>query len=86
MVVYRKFPLKKALQYVVAQVLGALFASFIVYATYSETIRVFEEGVRSMPGTASLFVPFPADYASIGMTLWTEVSVASLLPRVPYSF
>lgn len=78
-VVYRRMSVRKALQYVAAQLLGAFLATLIVYATYSETIKVFEDGARSVPGTAGMFVPFPAEWMSIGSLLWSEVSVEHLI-------
>jgi aquaglyceroporin related protein, other eukaryote len=60
--VYRKFPWRKFPGYMLAQILGAMCASAIVYANYKSAIDVFEGGpdIRTVPGysetaTAGIF-------------------------------
>lgn len=49
--VYRKFPWRKFPVYMVAQVLGAMCASGVVYANYKSAIDVYEGGsVRTVAG------------------------------------
>lgn len=66
MTIFRGFPLRKLPIYIIAQTLGAFFGSLVIYGAYSQAINVFEGGLRTVPGTASLFIPFPADYANDG--------------------
>lgn len=49
---FRKFPWRKFPLYALAQVLGAMTASAVVYANYKSAIDVFEGGanVRTVPG------------------------------------
>src|SRR5436305_13516142 len=50
--VFRKFPWKKFPLYMLAQTLGAMVASAIVYANYNSAIDVYEDGphIRTGPG------------------------------------
>lgn len=64
--VFRKFPWRKFPVYLVAQVLGAMCASGVVYANYKSAIDVFEggTGIRTVPGfstnaTAGIFCTYP---------------------------
>ncbi|KAG9103286.1 hypothetical protein FRC07_010032, partial [Ceratobasidium sp. 392] len=58
---FRGFPWKKVPTYILAQTLGALTGAGLVFANYHRAIDLFEggAGVRSVPGTASLFATFP---------------------------
>lgn len=49
---FRKFPWRKFPIYMLAQVLGAMVASAVVYANYKSAIDVFEGGpnIRTVPG------------------------------------
>src|SRR3954453_17169645 len=63
--VFRKFPWRKFPTYLVAQVLGAMVASAVVYANYKSAIDVFEGGpdirtVGSNTSTAGIFCTYPA--------------------------
>ena len=50
--VFRKFPWKMFLPYALAQTLGAMCASVIVYYNYKSAIDVYEGGpnIRTVPG------------------------------------
>ncbi len=53
-VVYERFPLHRALLYVLAQVAGAMAASLLLYALFAEPILEFERGhglLRGGPGS-----------------------------------
>lgn len=49
---FRKFPWRKFPIYALAQILGAMCASAVVYANYKSAIDVFEggSGIRTVPG------------------------------------
>lgn len=75
MTIFRRFPLRKLPVYLAAQTLGAFFGSLVIYGAYSQAINVFEGGARTVPGTASLFIPFPMDYTNDGeFVLFTSES------------
>src|SRR5271156_2253325 len=65
--VYRKFPWRKFPGYLIAQVLGAMCASAVVYANYKSAIDVFEGGpnIRTVGGPTSsalIFCTYPAKF------------------------
>jgi aquaglyceroporin related protein len=61
---FRKFPWKKVPGYILGQLMGAFFGALFVYANYAHAIDLFEggKGVRTVPGTASLFSSYAAPY------------------------
>ncbi|ELU43232.1 MIP domain-containing protein [Rhizoctonia solani AG-1 IA] len=58
--IFRGFSWKKVPSYILAQTLGACTGAGLVYANYHRAIDLFEGGlgVRTVPGTASLFTTF----------------------------
>lgn len=66
--VRRKFPWRKVVPYVVAQVVGAFVGAALVYLVYFQAIDAFNAAshtARSAPGglaTYSIFATFPAPY------------------------
>lgn len=65
--VFRGFPWKKVPYFILAQLLGALCGSAVVYANYFHAIDLFEggRGIRTVPGTASLFSTYAVSSAHI---------------------
>ncbi|EIN12530.1 aquaporin [Punctularia strigosozonata HHB-11173 SS5] len=61
---FRDFPWRKVPGYCLAQLLGAWVGALVIYANYFHAIDLFEggKGVRTVPGTASLFATYAADY------------------------
>jgi len=62
--IFRRLPWRKVPLYILGQVLGAFFGSLFVYSNYFHAIDLFEggKGVRTVPGTASLFATYSAPY------------------------
>lgn len=58
--VFRDFPYKKVPIYWLAQLLGAICGAGITYANYIHPIDIVEggRGIRTVPGTASLFATY----------------------------
>ncbi len=84
-VVYDRFPIRRALLYVVAQVLGAMTASLLLYGLFSEAILEFERRhglLRGGPGSelsAMVFgeyFPNPAVFGT-AQDAWRVVSLPS---------
>lgn len=84
-VVYDRFPIGRALLYILAQVLGAMTASLVLYGLYSEAILEFERRhglLRGGPGSelsAMVFgeyFPNPAVFGS-AEDAWRVVSLPS---------
>ena len=62
---FRGFPWKYVPVYIFSQVLGAYLGSLIVYADYFHAIDLVEgKGIRTVPGTAGLFSPYPVRFSS----------------------
>jgi len=71
--VFRKFPWKKVPVYIVAQVLGGFCGALLTYANYTHALDAFEGvGVRSVPGTASLFSTYAAAYETNAAAFFDE--------------
>ncbi|KAI0030975.1 aquaporin [Vararia minispora EC-137] len=66
MAAFRGFPWKKVPGYIFGQLIGALVGALVVYGNYARAIDLVEggTGVRSVPGTASLFAAYSLDYVS----------------------
>lgn len=63
----RGFSWKKVLPYTLAQLVGAMLASWVVYITYHEALDFFDGGVRQVTGeqaTASIWATYPQPYLS----------------------
>lgn len=90
--VYRDFPWRKFPVYLVAQVLGAMCASGVVYANYKSAIDVFEGGsnVRTVPGysetaTAGIFCTYPAPFMTKTGQFFSEFIASALLMFLIYA-
>jgi aquaglyceroporin related protein len=60
MALFRGFSWKKVPGYIAGQIFGAFVGSLLTYANYFHAINVFEggKGIRTVPGTASLFATY----------------------------
>ncbi|KAG8706458.1 hypothetical protein FRC09_002399 [Ceratobasidium sp. 395] len=78
---FRGFSWKKVPVYILAQILGACTGTGLVFANYHRAIDLFEggPGMRSVPGTASLFATFPLPYMSNVQCFFQEVLATALL-------
>ncbi|KAF8530054.1 major intrinsic protein superfamily membrane channel protein [Hysterangium stoloniferum] len=85
--VFRGFPWKKVPIYMFAQLMGAICGAAIVYANYFHAIDIFEgeRGVRTVPGTASLFATYPLDYLTPVSAFFDEVIGTALLVMVVFA-
>lgn len=90
--VFRKFPWRKFFPYMIAQVLGAMCASAIVYANYKSAIDVFEGGanIRTVPGysetaTAGIFCTYPAPFMTKTGQFFSEFIASTLLMFLIYA-
>jgi len=79
--IFRGFPWKKVPIYWLAQVLGALCGAGCVYANYFHAIDVFEggRGIRTVPGTASLFSTYALDYMTSVSCFFNEFLGTAIL-------
>jgi aquaglyceroporin related protein len=84
--VYRQFPWRKFPKYLIAQTLGAMIASGVVYANYKSAIDVFEGGahIRTVPGysnhsTAGIFCTYPAAFLTRTGMFFSEFIASSIL-------
>ena len=54
--VFRKFPWRKVPVYIISQIAGGFVGALLIYADYAHAIDAYEgKGIRTVPGTASLF-------------------------------
>lgn len=77
----RGFPWKKVPIYILAQVLGALCGSGVVYATYYHAINLAEGGsnIRTIGVTGDLFATYAADYLPSVSAFFAEFIGAAML-------
>lgn len=90
--VFRKFPWRKFFPYMIAQVLGAMCASAIVYGNYKSAIDVFEGGpnMRTVPGysetaTAGIFCTYPAPFMTKTGQFFSEFIASTILMFLIYA-
>ncbi|EXJ90775.1 aquaglyceroporin like protein, other eukaryote [Capronia coronata CBS 617.96] len=88
--VFRKFPWRKFPVYMLAQVLGAMTASAIVYANYKSAIDVFEGGshIRTVSGphaTAGIFCTYPAEFMTRTGMFFSEFIATAILMFLIYA-
>jgi aquaglyceroporin related protein len=84
--VFRKFPWRKFPIYLIAQLLGCMCASAVVYANYKSAIDVFEGGahIRTVPGfsnhsTAGIFCTYPAPFLTRTGQFFSEIVASTIL-------
>lgn len=84
--VFRKFPWRKFPAYMLAQVLGAMCGSAIVYGNYKSAIDTFEGGsnIRTVPGysqhaSAGIFCTYPAEFMTKTGQFFSEFIASSIL-------
>lgn len=84
--VFRKFPWRKFPIYLIAQVLGCMCASAVVYGNYKSAIDVFEggNGIRTVPGfsnhsTAGIFCTYPAEFLTRTGQFFSEIVASTIL-------
>jgi len=89
---FRKFPWRKFPVYALAQILGAMTASAVVYANYKSAIDVYEGGanIRTVPGysetaTAGIFCTYPAEFMTKTGQFFSEFIASALLMFMIYA-
>jgi aquaglyceroporin related protein len=90
--VFRKFPWRKFPFYLLAQLLGAMCASAVVYGNYKSAIDVYEggPGIRTVPGysanaTAGIFCTYPAEFMTKTGQFFSEFIASTLLMFLIYA-
>ncbi|VVT55690.1 uncharacterized protein SAPINGB_P004693 [Magnusiomyces paraingens] len=87
--VLRKFPWKKLPIYVVAQLLGAFCAAFVVYGNYKSAFDYYAGmGVRDVTGdvsTAGIFCTYPASFMTRTGMVFSEIIGSSILMLCIYA-
>ncbi|TFA98039.1 putative membrane protein [Trichoderma ghanense] len=82
--VFRRFPWKKLPVYALAQLLGAMIASLIVYGNYKSAIDVYEGGpgmrtVGLSTSTAGIFCTYPATFLTKSGQFFDEFTGSAIL-------
>ena len=90
--IFRKFPWRKFPTYALAQILGAMCASGVVYANYKSAIDTFEGGVgiRTVPGyspnaSAGIFCTYPAEFMTKTGQFFSEFIASAMLMFLIYA-
>ncbi|TID13011.1 hypothetical protein E2P81_ATG09931 [Venturia nashicola] len=84
--IFREFPWRKLPVYLIAQLLGCMCASAVVYGNYKSAIDVFEGGanIRTVPGfsnhsTAGIFCTYPAEFLTRTGQFFSEIVASTIL-------
>lgn len=88
--VYRRFPWRKFPIYMLAQVLGAMAASAVVYGNYKSAIDVFEggAGIRTVglnTSSAGIFCTYPAEFMTKTGQFFSEFVASTILMFLIYA-
>ena len=90
--IFRQFPWRKLPTYALAQVLGAMCASGVVYANYKSAIDTFEggAGIRTVPGysetaSAGIFCTYPAEFMTRTGQFFSEFIASAMLMFLIYA-
>jgi len=90
--IFRKFSWRKFPVYLLAQTLGAMCASGVVYANYKSAINAFEGGpnIRTVPGysktaTAGIFCTYPQPFLSKTGQFFSEFIASTILMFLIYA-
>jgi aquaglyceroporin related protein, other eukaryote len=90
--VFRKFPWRKFPGYMLAQTLGAMCASAVVYGNYKSAIDAFEGGpdIRTVPGysdhaSAGIFCTYPAPFMTRTGMFFSEIVSSTILMFMIYA-
>ncbi|KZT67246.1 major intrinsic protein superfamily membrane channel protein [Daedalea quercina L-15889] len=88
MATFRDFPWRKVPAYIFAQVMGGLCGAGVVYANYFHAIDIYEggRGIRTVPGTASLFSTYALDYMTSVSCFFDEFVGTAVLLMVVCAF
>ncbi|KAI6027233.1 aquaporin [Pisolithus marmoratus] len=78
---FRNFPWRKVPYYILAQTLGALCGSGIIYANYYHAINAYEGGsnIRTISGTGDFFATYAADYMTSVSCFFSEFLASAML-------
>jgi glycerol uptake facilitator protein len=88
MAVFRGFPWKNVIPYIVAQMAGAFAGAAVVYLFYRHAFAQFEAGQNIVRGsaesvvTAKVFSTYPAPYLSNWEAFFVEFAITALLLMV----
>ncbi|KAH7946385.1 hypothetical protein HPB49_024160 [Dermacentor silvarum] len=77
-----KFSWRKVVPYMVAQYLGALTASALLFLTYLDALNHFDNGARTITGatgTAGVFASYPKEFVSTAVGFFDQVLGTGLL-------
>lgn len=84
--VYRRLPWRKFPLYTIAQILGAMLATFVVYVNYVAAIDLLEggPGIRtvapdSLTSSASIFATYPVGFLSRGGQFFSEFLCSAIM-------
>jgi len=75
--VFRRFPWRKALVYIMAQLLGAWMGGLLIYANYYHAIKIVDPNLTR--ATASLFTTYALDYLPSAACFFSEFLGTAIL-------
>ncbi|SFH93831.1 glycerol uptake facilitator protein [Tindallia magadiensis] len=91
LMIYRDFPRRKVLPYIISQVAGAFSGAALVYTMYREAFIEFEQQTGILRGsmesiqTAGIFSTYPQSYLSNLQALFIEIVITAFLLMVIFA-
>ncbi|GIP63520.1 aquaporin [Virgibacillus pantothenticus] len=88
MAIWNKFPFRKVIPYILAQIIGAFFAAVCIYGLYHSIIANYEKtesivrNTSSGAMTANIFVTFPAENINLLTAFGIEFLITMILMLV----
>ncbi|XP_074653469.1 aquaporin-9-like [Tubulanus polymorphus] len=80
-----RFPWKKVLVYICAQLIGSFLSCPVIYINIVDDLNALDNGTRYVTGplaTAGIFATYPGPDASIGTCVWDTVVSSAVLAYV----
>eukprot|EP00039_Didymoeca_costata_P000777 m.47230 g.47230 ORF g.47230 m.47230 type:complete len:273 (-) comp10466_c0_seq2:56-874(-) len=77
-----KFPWKRVVPYIIAQIIGGFLGAALVFATYYDALHAYDHGdhrIQGSNGTAAMFATYPAPFLTVIAGIGDQVIGTAIL-------